>query len=220
MRRKEGRKERCDASFVLNTIPRFCYINYFPSSSLLCACRSGMFAVGPESAGAHPGPVCYRKGGYLAVTGASERICDDHCGFAYEFLTVQLSVNPVFSYSLPLSRPADANLALGRIVPRYFPSIFGPTEDQPLDEEGTRHVFAALAQEVNDYYSADAVSKGLASAPAPKSVDEIAAGFVAVANEAMCRPIRALTQMKGYDVSTHVLACFGGAGPQHGELLA
>jgi N-methylhydantoinase A/oxoprolinase/acetone carboxylase beta subunit len=24
--------------------------------------RSGMFVVGPESAGAHPGPVCYKKG--------------------------------------------------------------------------------------------------------------------------------------------------------------
>ena len=23
--------------------------------------RAGMFVVGPESAGAHPGPVCYRK---------------------------------------------------------------------------------------------------------------------------------------------------------------
>jgi 5-oxoprolinase (ATP-hydrolysing) len=30
--------------------------------------RAGMFVVGPESAGAHPGPVCYRKGGPL--TGA------------------------------------------------------------------------------------------------------------------------------------------------------
>lgn len=29
--------------------------------------RAGLFVVGPESAGAHPGPVCYRKGvfGYL-----------------------------------------------------------------------------------------------------------------------------------------------------------
>lgn len=33
--------------------------------------RSGMFYVGPESAGAHPGPVCYRKNGYLAVTDAN-----------------------------------------------------------------------------------------------------------------------------------------------------
>ncbi len=24
--------------------------------------RAGMFVVGPESAGAHPGPVCYKKG--------------------------------------------------------------------------------------------------------------------------------------------------------------
>lgn len=33
--------------------------------------RSGLFVVGPESAGAHPGPVCYRKGGYLAITDAN-----------------------------------------------------------------------------------------------------------------------------------------------------
>lgn len=24
--------------------------------------RSGLFVVGPDSAGAHPGPVCYKKG--------------------------------------------------------------------------------------------------------------------------------------------------------------
>ena len=33
--------------------------------------RNGLFVVGPESAGAHPGPVCYRKGGPLAVTDAN-----------------------------------------------------------------------------------------------------------------------------------------------------
>ncbi len=31
----------------------------------------GMFQVGPESAAAHPGPVCYRKNGYLTVTDAN-----------------------------------------------------------------------------------------------------------------------------------------------------
>jgi 5-oxoprolinase (ATP-hydrolysing) len=45
-------------------------------------------------------------------------------------------------------------------------------------------------------------------------------GFIQVANETMCRPIRALTQMKGYDVSQHVLACFGGAGGQHACAIA
>lgn len=29
--------------------------------------RSGMFVVGPESAGAHPGPACYRKGNSFSV---------------------------------------------------------------------------------------------------------------------------------------------------------
>ncbi|HIP39160.1 MAG TPA: 5-oxoprolinase, partial [Desulfocapsa sulfexigens] len=33
--------------------------------------ENGMFLVGPESAGAHPGPVCYRKNGYLTVTDAN-----------------------------------------------------------------------------------------------------------------------------------------------------
>lgn len=33
--------------------------------------RSGLFVVGPESAGAHPGPACYKKGGPLTVTDAN-----------------------------------------------------------------------------------------------------------------------------------------------------
>jgi 5-oxoprolinase (ATP-hydrolysing) len=43
--------------------------------------RNGMFQVGPESAGAYPGPVCYRKGGYLAITDANlvlGRILPEH----------------------------------------------------------------------------------------------------------------------------------------------
>ena len=118
-------------------------------------------------AGAHPGPVCYRKNGYLAVT--------------------------------------DANLVLGRVMPEYFPSIFGPNEDQPLDLDGARMAFDELRK--NDEFK-------------HMSVEEIAYGFLKVANEAMCRPIRNLTQMKGYDITTHKLACFGGASPQHACAIA
>ena len=71
--------------------------------------RSGLLVVGPESARAHPGPVCYRKDGYLAVT--------------------------------------DANVVLGRVIPEYFPSIFGPNEDEPLDVEGARKAFDELIQQ-------------------------------------------------------------------------
>lgn len=131
--------------------------------------QSGLFIVGPESAGAHPGPVCYRKDGYLTVT--------------------------------------DANLVLGRLLPQYFPHIFGPNENEPLDKAATVQAFKELTEEVNKFQST--INKPTLT------VEEVAMGFVKVANETMCRPIRALTQAKGYDTRNHILACFGGAGGQH-----
>lgn len=136
----------------------------------------GAFRVGPESVGAHPGPVCYRKGGELAVT--------------------------------------DANLILGYVIPDYFPSIFGLKEDQPLDIKATREEFEKLAKQINSYRkSQDPSAKDM-------TVEEIALGFVNVANETMCRPIRQLTEMKGHETRNHALACFGGAGPQHACAIA
>ena len=138
--------------------------------------RSGLFVVGPESAGAHPGPVCYRKGGPLAIT--------------------------------------DANLCLGRILPDYFPKIFGPNENEALDKAAALKAFEELTVEVNCFL------RGQNSGHSALSREEVAMGFVRVANEAMCRPIRALTQGKGYDTAHHVLACFGGAGGQHACQIA
>jgi 5-oxoprolinase (ATP-hydrolysing) len=43
----------------------------------------------------------------------------------------------------------DANLILGRLIPDYFPKIFGPSEDQPLDVEASRQKFEVLAKEIN-----------------------------------------------------------------------
>ena len=51
-------------------------------------------------------------------------------------------------------------------------------------------------------------------------MDEAVYGFIKVANETMCRPIRSITEAKGYDASTHILACFGGAGAQHACAIA
>jgi hypothetical protein len=39
---------------------------------------------------------------------------------------------------VPRTSCADANLVLGRILPQFFPAIFGPGEDEPLDAEGAR----------------------------------------------------------------------------------
>ena len=135
---------------------------------------NGMFKVGPESAGAHPGPVCYRKGGYLAIT--------------------------------------DANLVLGRLQADDFPHIFGPNENLPLDLEASRSAFATLTDEIN----ADYVRRGRKR----MSLEEVAFGFIEVANAAMARPIREISVLRGFDIKEHTLATFGGAGPQHAVAMA
>lgn len=137
--------------------------------------RNGLFVVGPESAGAHPGPACYRKNGPLTVT--------------------------------------DANLFLGRLVPDFFPKIFGPDENQGLDEESSRSLFEKLTQEINQELAQGDQSNKM-------TPDEVAFGFIKVANETMTRPIRSLTEAKGHDTSKHRLATFGGAGGQHAVAIA
>lgn len=96
----------------------------------------------------------------------------------------------------------DANLFLGRLVPETFPKIFGPNEDEPLDEVIVREKFEALTDEI-------IMETGQCLSPA-----EVACGFLDVANEAMCRPIRALTEAKGHLLSRHHFSSFGGAGGQ------
>jgi 5-oxoprolinase (ATP-hydrolysing) len=137
--------------------------------------RNGLFVVGPESAGAHPGPACYRKGGPLTVT--------------------------------------DANLFLGRLLPDFFPKIFGKNEDEGLDLKATEKLFKELAEMIN---------KGVAGGNKDKemSLDEIANGFIKITNETMTRPIRSLTEARGHDTSKHRLATFGGAGGQHAVAIA
>lgn len=132
--------------------------------------RNRLFVVGPESAGAHPGPACYRKGGPLTVT--------------------------------------DANLFLGRLLPDFFPKIFGKTEDQGLDKEASEKLFREMTNEISKDNEKE------------MNPDEVAYGFIKVANETMTRPIRSLTEAKGHDTSQHRLATFGGAGGQHAVAIA
>ncbi|KAI1878643.1 hypothetical protein JX265_002820 [Neoarthrinium moseri] len=132
--------------------------------------KNGLFVVGPESAGAHPGPACYRKGGPATVT--------------------------------------DANLFLGRLLPEFFPKIFGKNEDEGLDVEASKKVIQELTDQVNKE-----TGKNM-------TLDEVAYGFLTIANEAMTRPIRSITEAKGHDSSKHRLATFGGAGGQHAVAIA
>ncbi|KAI0165749.1 Hydantoinase B/oxoprolinase-domain-containing protein [Xylariaceae sp. FL1272] len=97
----------------------------------------------------------------------------------------------------------DANLFLGRLIPAYFPAIFGPNEDLPLDSDIVALKFEELTIQINKDTGRSMTSR------------EVALGFIDVANESMCRPIRALTEARGYETAHHNLATFGGAGGQH-----
>ena len=132
------------------------------------------YRVGPESAGADPGPACYRRGGPLCVT--------------------------------------DCNVLLGKLQPEFFPRVFGPGQDEPLDRGAAEAGFEALAAEV-------AASPAGAGRPAPTAV-EVAEGFLRIAIDNMANAIKSISVRRGYDVTGYTLNCFGGAGGQHACLVA
>lgn len=124
------------------------------------------FRVGPDSAGANPGPKCYRRNGPLAVT--------------------------------------DANVMAGKLIPDFFPKIFGPSQNLPLDAHTVRNAFTDLAQQVGG----------------GRKPEEIADGFIKIAVENMANAIKKISVQRGYDVTRYALNCFGGAGGQHACLVA
>lgn len=91
----------------------------------------------------------------------------------------------------------DANLVLGRLNPAFFPSIFGPGADAPLDVAAARARLADLAQ-----------AMGL---PTPEAAAE---GFIAVAVEHTAQAIRRISTERGFDPRDHALVAFGGAAGQ------
>src|SRR5271155_3842570 len=93
----------------------------------------------------------------------------------------------------------DANLMTGKLVPDLFPKVFGPQGDQPLEDEIVRARFAALARDIGDGRSAEAVADG----------------FLAIAVAKMAEAIKTISVARGYDVTRYALNCFGGAGGQH-----
>ncbi len=96
----------------------------------------------------------------------------------------------------------DANLMLGKIQPRYFPSVFGPRADQALSLDAVLDQFKALAART-----------GL-------SVEDTAEGFIKIAVQQMANAIKKISVARGYDVTRYALQCFGGAGGQHACLVA
>lgn len=56
----------------------------------------------------------------------------------------------------------DANLALGRLLPSFFPKIFGPAENEPLSLEETMKHFHSVTEEINTFLSVNQTQVDLA----------------------------------------------------------
>jgi len=102
----------------------------------------------------------------------------------------------------------DCNVMLGKLRPEFFPKVFGPNADQPLDAEAVSRGFEAVSAQI-------VAATGKAMTP-----QEVAEGFVTIAVENMAKAVRQISIQRGYDVTRYVLACFGGAGGQHACLVA
>ncbi|MEA3106855.1 MAG: hypothetical protein QOI88_1460 [Gammaproteobacteria bacterium] len=102
----------------------------------------------------------------------------------------------------------DANVLLGRIQPAFFPAVFGPHANQPLDAGVVLLKFAELADVVT------------ASMGAAVSAEDIAAGSLRIAVGSMANAVKRISVARGYDVTRYTLQCFGGAGGQHACLVA
>jgi 5-oxoprolinase (ATP-hydrolysing) len=102
----------------------------------------------------------------------------------------------------------DANLLLGRLQADFFPAVFGPDADQPLDSEIVRAAFAQQAASLNAGLNLD------------YSPEQLAAGYLDIAVEHMADAIRHITLSRGVNPATFTLVGFGGAGGQHACAVA
>ena len=121
----------------------------------------GSLRVGPQSAGAEPGPACYGKGGDQPTV-------------------------------------SDADLVVGVLG---ADTVLG--RDLGLDADAAR---AAVEREV--------------AGPLGLSLEDAAAGIIALANTNMRGAIRVITVQKGLDPRDFALVAFGGAGPMHACAVA
>ena len=97
---------------------------------------------------------------------------------------------------------------LGKLQPKFFPPVFGPNQNEPLDVAPVKKQFAALAEDIVKI-------SGVAL-----TVESIASGFLKIAVENMANAIKKISVQRGYDVTDYALQCFGGAGGQHACLIA
>ncbi len=102
----------------------------------------------------------------------------------------------------------DCHVMLGSLQPAFFPHIFGPAQNEPLDVDIVRQKFSQLADEIK-------IATGDNRSP-----EAVAAGFLQIAVENMANAIKKISVQRGFDLSPYTLCAFGGAGGQHAVQVA
>ena len=90
-------------------------------------------------------PFCYFSDGHLAVTDANlvlGRILPEWVCCIYYLYFVFFSVG---------EQNISKTLKVVSIFFRYFPNIFGPGQDEPLDKQGSYKAFQKLSDEVSSF---------------------------------------------------------------------
>ena len=102
----------------------------------------------------------------------------------------------------------DCNVMLGRLQPAFFPPVFGPDGDGPLESAAVSTAFADLATEIQAATGVQCSGAGVAE------------GFLEIAVTNMANAIKSISVQKGHDLGDYALSCFGGAGGQHACAVA
>ena len=97
----------------------------------------------------------------------------------------------------------DCHLVLGRLVPTYFPQVFGQHGNAPIDVQSATKALQKLCDEQETITG---------NRETPFSM---AQGFLQVATANMAEAIKHISVEQGFDPREHVLCCFGGAGGLH-----
>jgi 5-oxoprolinase (ATP-hydrolysing) len=162
----------------------------------ICRFDGVKLVVGPESAGADPGPACYGRGGPLTITDVNlflGRIVPERFPFPLDRYAAKTRLWELVREVEGAPHYQQSDVARGRFSPAETDT---PPLTPPHQGEGDN------------------------PPQARKELTKLAEGLLQIANANMAAAIRTVTIAKGMDPRDYVLVAFGGAAPQHACAVA
>jgi len=157
----------------------------------ICQFDGVKLVVGPDSAGADPGPACYGRGGPLTITDCNlllGRIVPDHFPFT---LDRQAAENRLSEIASQIEAASNSQFTIRNLQSSPTPQSALRNPQSPTTHPSSHTPHSALAE-----------------------------GFLRIANANMAAAIRSISLAKGYNPRDYCLVAFGAAAPQHACAVA